>query len=125
MVLILDQNNEVQTSVLYTLGILPSEDYKEVLEALDSGETPNFPEYQWEYTDLVGYTFKMLTASDYYQEESDGTFSQITADDDVEKLVEEKVKTSSSPESSSRWRRAAIIQCPPQSVTPTCSPTTS
>lgn len=92
LVLILDQNNEVQTSVLYTLGILPSEDYKEVLEALDSGETPNFPEYQWEYTDLVGYTFKMLTASDYYQEESDGTFSQITADDDVEKLVEEKGK---------------------------------
>ena len=90
LVLIVDQNNEVPTSILYTLGLLPSEDYKAILEALDAGETPDFPDQHWDFDDLVGHQFKMLTAADYYQEVGEGTFERIVGDEEIETLVNDK-----------------------------------
>ncbi len=92
LILVLDQNNEIPTSVLYSLGLLPAREYREILDALEAGETPMFDEHQWDYDELIGYTFKMLTASDYFEREEGGTFVRVTDEETIERLVDERGK---------------------------------
>jgi putative ABC transport system permease protein len=80
LILVLDKNNEIATSVLYELGLLPSAEYKEILEKITKGEALEFQAHEWRYEDICEQTFYVIPASDYYVENADGLFDYIGDD---------------------------------------------
>ena len=90
VVLTVDQNNEIDTSALYELGILPADEYEEILDQIDQGEEVEFDSQKLDYEEIADQVFYLLPASDYYVEDENGHFESI-ADDEaaVENLVEE------------------------------------
>ena len=86
LVLVLDKNNEISLSALYELGILPSDEYKEILDKIGSGEEMVFDSYNWSYEDIYSQSFYLLLASDYYVENEGGLFEYVA--EDKEKLAD-------------------------------------
>ena len=80
LVLFTDYNNEVITSKLYEIGLLPSKDYKEILNKLDNNEKIDLKDLDIEPKDIIGHEYKILTPSDYYQKDGDN-FIDISNDE--------------------------------------------
>ncbi|WP_347708674.1 FtsX-like permease family protein [Clostridium sp. D53t1_180928_C8] len=88
VVLILDENNEIPTNVLYELGILPSIEYKEIMDKINSGEEVNIETKSWTYEDICNQSFYLIPACDYYIKNKNGTFDYIANDDaELENLI--------------------------------------
>lgn len=88
VVLILDENNEIPTNVLYELGILPSREYKEIMDKINSGEEVNIETKSWTYEDICNESFYLIPACDYYIKNKNGTFDYIANDDaELENLI--------------------------------------
>lgn len=93
VVLVLDKNNEISTTVLYQLGLLPYSEYQELLEKLDAGDEVSVEAKSWSYSDICNQTFYMIPACDTYEKNKDGTYSLITDDaEKMEALAENAVK---------------------------------
>lgn len=91
IVLTVNQNNEIDTTDLYELGILPAEEYKEILDQIDNGEKVELDAQKISYEELTDLVFYLLPASDYYIEDENGHFQNVSDDDTtVENLVEEQ-----------------------------------
>ena len=90
VILTVDQNNEINTSALYELGILPAEEYEEILDKIDQGEKVELETQKLSYQTLTDHVFYLLPASDYYLEDENGHFENASDDEaTVENLVEE------------------------------------
>ncbi len=91
VLLVLDQNNEIKSSVLYQLGLLPAQEYKEYMEKIADGEEVRLKVQQWSYKDACKHTFYMIPACDYYQKTDKGTYKYIGDDEtEVSTLLEDK-----------------------------------
>ena len=82
VILVLDENNEISTSALYELGLLPASEYKEILEKLNDNEEIELKDHKWSYEDICNHTFYMIPACDYYVENEKGLFINISEDKD-------------------------------------------
>jgi putative ABC transport system permease protein len=82
LVLVLDKNNEISLSALYELGILPSNEYMELLDKVESGVEVEFKTYNWSYEELHNQTFYMVPTSDYYVKNDSGLYEYIGEDKD-------------------------------------------
>ena len=80
LVLFTDYNNEVITSKLYEIGLLPSKDYKEILNKLDNNEKIDLKDLDIEPKNIIGHEYKILTPSDYYLKDGD-KFIDISNDE--------------------------------------------
>lgn len=80
VVLVLDQNNEISTSTLYEIGLLPAAEYEEIMEQLNNGETVENQEHSWSYEEICSKEFYLIPECDYYQEQENGTFQNISDD---------------------------------------------
>lgn len=80
LVLFTDYNNEVMTSKLYEIGLLPSKDYKEILNKLDNNEKIDLKDLDIEPKNIIGHEYKILTPSDYYKKNGD-KFIDISNDE--------------------------------------------
>ncbi len=80
LVLFTDYNNEVLTSKLYEIGLLPSKDYKEILNKLDNNEKVDLKDLDIDPKNIIGHEYKILTPSDYYQKDGDN-FIDISNDE--------------------------------------------
>lgn len=89
LILTVNQNNEIDSTALYELGILPAEEYKEILKQIDNGEEVELEQCEISYEELTDSMFYLLPASDYYVEDENGHFENISED---ELLVENLVK---------------------------------
>lgn len=90
VVLTVDQNNEIDTATLYELGILPASEYEEILDQIDNGEEVNLEPRKLNYEEIMNQVFYLVPASDYYVEDENGYFQDISDDEAaVENLVEE------------------------------------
>ncbi len=78
VVLVLDQSNAIDTIVLCQLGIISDSQYSEIQEKIADGE--EYSELTFSFEDLLGLEFSLLTYSDYYTENEDGTFSYVGDD---------------------------------------------
>jgi len=91
VVIVLTRSNTLPAETLYQLGIMDGDSYQEILKAIENGEEA--PDYSWSYDDILNKSFYLITASDHYVEESDGTFAYL--DDSVlnqEQLMENAVE---------------------------------
>lgn len=57
VVFVLDENNEIPTNVFYELGILPSREYKEIMDKINLGEEVNIESKAWSYEDICKQKF--------------------------------------------------------------------
>lgn len=91
VVLVVNQNNEIDTTNLYELGILPAEEYEEILVQIDRGEEIELEQREISYENLTDRVFYLLSASDYYEEDDNGHYQNISDNDlQIEELVNEK-----------------------------------
>lgn len=67
VVLMVDANNRITDYVLYALGLKSQDELKESFDKVKAGETVETQETIYEFDDLVGLKFKMLSNTDYYQ----------------------------------------------------------
>lgn len=82
VVLVLDKNNEIQLKTLYDLGILPSSEYKELMAKFEAGEKLDLESQSWSYEDICKKTFYMIPGCDYYVKNANGTYDDISSDED-------------------------------------------
>ncbi len=89
VVLVLDENNSVDTAVLCQLGLITDEQYQQIVDAVDDG-AEEVSEITLDYSEVVGTTFQMVTFSDYYTENEDGTFSDAsTSYDSLNEILDD------------------------------------
>lgn len=80
VVLVLNENNEISTTMLYSLGMIPQEEYDAMLDAINNGEEFEAKTYSWSYEEMLGKTFRLVPACDYYEDNGDGTWSYVGED---------------------------------------------
>lgn len=91
IILTVNQNNEIDSTVLYELGILPAEEYEEILDQIDKGEEVELERREIDFETLTDQVFYLLPASENFVEDENGHFEDISEDNlRVEDLVEEK-----------------------------------
>lgn len=88
VVLVLDENNAISTPVLYQLGLLTLEEYQTIEDQLANGAVVEAQ--SWNYEDVIGRNFQLITYSDYFIANEDGTFTDISEDKTYEdRLLED------------------------------------
>ncbi len=92
VVVVVDENNEISTSALYELGLLPAAEYEQMMEQISAGESVETEEYSWSYEEICSREFYLIPECDYYQKQDDGTFRNISDDEQaMEELLEQSV----------------------------------
>ncbi|MFA6730568.1 MAG: ABC transporter ATP-binding protein/permease [Candidatus Izemoplasmatales bacterium] len=70
VVLVVDENNELSDTVLYSLGILDQEKLTSMMEKIQKGETIEATEItKYTYDDLLNLSFKLVLNTDIYDKE--------------------------------------------------------
>lgn len=93
IILALDTNNEISSNTLYQLGILPSSEYKELMDKIENGEEIKLESKSWNYEDICNKEFYMIPESDTYISNGNGTFKSIKEDTtEIEKLMNNAIK---------------------------------
>ena len=93
IVLVLDKNNEISSTVLYQLGILPASEYKDVMNKINNGETVSFENQKWSYEDICSKEFYLIPDSATYIKNGNGLYSSIKDDmTKMEGLLDNAVK---------------------------------
>ncbi|MBP5256590.1 MAG: ABC transporter ATP-binding protein/permease [Clostridia bacterium] len=79
VVLILNGRNELSDFVLYSLGLKSSEEFNEIVQAAVKGEEIEVGITRFSYEELLSRTFRLILSPDYYRENSDGTYTDLSA----------------------------------------------
>ena len=77
VVLILDKNNEISATTLYELGLLPSQEYKDILDKIDNDEEVKLNTQKISYEDICNQTFKLIPVCDYYIKDENGLYKYV------------------------------------------------
>lgn len=81
VVLVLDDNNAIPSGILYQLGLISADQYREAADAIADDKE------DWSYDELVGRTLTLVNASDRYVDNGNGTFSyRETSDSNMSAL---------------------------------------
>lgn len=92
IVLVLDKNNEIASTTLYELGLLPSSEYKDMMKKIENGEKVTVESTAISYNDICEKEFKLIPSCDLYEKNSDGTFSSIENDSTkIENLMKNSI----------------------------------
>ena len=70
LVLNVSKDNEISDYTLYSLGILSQDDLKEQFVNMTSGKEVTFEDHEYEMSDFVGLTFKLVPNTSYYVKEN-------------------------------------------------------
>lgn len=93
VVFLLNQNNEITSSSLYELGLLPAEEYQDILSKIRNGEDVEIKSYKLSYEEICDQVFYLIPACDFYTEKEDGLFEYVGDDiDKIEALLENSVQ---------------------------------
>ena len=89
VVLIVDQNNEISDTVMYSLGLKDPAELKDIMTAAMKGETYEYKgEESYTYDDILNMNFKLVLPSDYYHyDEVTGKWDDMTQDKDHMKSI--------------------------------------
>ncbi len=92
VVLIVNERNELSDITLYALGLRDQSELSDMMEGVMSGESFDIETGDLTFThdELMDLEFRLLTASDFYQENSDGIWTDMREDSDY---MEEKLAT--------------------------------
>jgi putative ABC transport system permease protein len=74
VVLVLNKNYEVDTNILYQLGFLPANEYRETMQKIGAGEEINLDTVKFEYSEIFQKEFMLIPACDTYKQTVDGLY---------------------------------------------------
>ena len=79
VVLVVDENNELDDVVLYSLGLIPAEDMDKLGDAAVNGETIlENEELKWSFEEICAMEFKTVLNADCYRyDENTGTYADL------------------------------------------------
>ncbi len=81
IVLVVDENNELSDVALYVLGLKTTEEMQTSMKESMEGKTEEGKTESWSYEEICDMTFKLFLASDLYQKNADGTYTNLSATD--------------------------------------------
>ena len=92
IVLVLDKNNEISSTVLYQLGVLPTSEYKKIEKKIQEGKEVTLESKHWEYKEICEKEFYLIPACDTFEKNSDGNFADISSNEEkIEDLIKDSV----------------------------------
>lgn len=89
IVLVVNRNNQLSANTLYQLGYLPTSEYRENIQNINDGNTVEVEERTWSFDDFCGKELYLVPACDNYVKNSDGTFSLLETNSDIESNAKE------------------------------------
>ena len=93
VVINVDKNNEITTTELYELGILPASEYKEILKKLNNSQKVELDTQKVSYEDMLNKEFYIIPECDYYVKNDKGLYEYVKENSGkVEKLLENATK---------------------------------
>jgi putative ABC transport system permease protein len=93
VVLALDANNEVMSTFLYQLGILPYAQYQDIMQKVQSGEEVTEKVESWEYKDICKKTFYLVPACDQYRKNENGVYENLSVNEaEMKKLTKKGIE---------------------------------
>ena len=93
VVLVVDKNNEVNDVFLYALGFKDSEELKDMMSAVASGENFNAESTSWSYEELLDREFALVLPADCYRKADDGTYEYMGDNESFMKVkIDEALK---------------------------------
>ena len=75
VVLVLNGNSTLPAETMYQLGLMDGNTYQDIASKIQMGEEA--PDFSWTYEDALNRTFYLVTASDHYADNGDGTFTYL------------------------------------------------
>jgi putative ABC transport system permease protein len=91
VMLVLDENNSISADALYQLGLITADEYVEIRDQIAAGE--DIEKRCWDYEEICGHIFYLISAADRYIENEDGTFSYLEDDTlNTDQLLENSVE---------------------------------
>ena len=90
IVLVLDKDNEVSITTIYEMGLLPSDDYKDIMKKIGNGEKVEINTEKWSYEDFCKTEIYVLPACDRYVKNENGLYVKAEDDEEIAELVKEK-----------------------------------
>ena len=89
LVLVVDENNSIPASLMYTLDIEDRKEVKDIVDKSLKNEDVKLESINYLYNDIVGHKFKLLLNTDYYKK-SNGIWQDYHDDEEYlkEKLLE-------------------------------------
>ena len=93
VVLVVDQNNEVNDVFLYALGFKDSEELKDMMSAVASGDNFNAESTSWSYDEILGREFALVLPSDCFRITEAGTYEYMGDNESFMKVrIDEALK---------------------------------
>ena len=93
VVLVLDENNEVSATVLYELGILPSQEYKDIMDQIDAGKEVKIESKKLDYADICAKDYYLIPQCDLFLKNENGTYDNISDDNTaIEGMIDSAIK---------------------------------
>ncbi|MBR5425295.1 MAG: ABC transporter ATP-binding protein/permease [Clostridiales bacterium] len=90
IILVLDPNNEINATQLYELGLLPREEYREIVRKLQKSEAIDFSEQKLDYEKILSHEYYLIPASDSFVKQDSGFYNEVTEGDQEFSSVLEK-----------------------------------
>ncbi len=91
IVLMVDKNNEISDYTLYLLGLKDFNEVLEIIKKAQTGEKIEEPKQTtYSFDEIIGTEFKMLLNSDYFEKNSNGTYTDKR---DSQLYIDKKLKT--------------------------------
>lgn len=91
VMLVLDESNSISAGTLYQLGLITADEYVEIRDQIAAGE--DIEKRCWDYEEICGHSFYLISAADRYIENEDGTFSYLEDDTlNTDQLLENSVE---------------------------------
>ena len=82
VVLITDKDGHISDYLLYTLGLKDQQEVADMLQDVVDGEDLSVPNPEtYAFDDFLGMTFKLVPASSRYQQNADGTWTDMSEDE--------------------------------------------
>jgi len=79
VVLIINEKNELDDLTLFALGLLSQAEIDAIIDAAANGETLENDLRKWEYSELLGRTYKTILPFEYYKDfDGDGIFTDMS-----------------------------------------------
>ncbi|MBQ8000174.1 MAG: ABC transporter ATP-binding protein/permease [Ruminococcus sp.] len=89
VILVLNERNEIQSTILYQLGVLPSQEYEDIMKRIDEGEQVKLSTESISYKDICNKSYKLIPACDFYVKNDNDIYDYVGDDKDrVEELME-------------------------------------
>lgn len=86
LVLVLDKNNEVSSSVLYQLGFYAADEYNELMTKIENGEEIKIDNQKISYSDICKKEFYLIIDSETYLKNEKDLY--VSYKDDINKVEE-------------------------------------